>query len=640
MIVALAGQPNCGKSTLFNHIAGYKAVTGNFPGSSVSYTETHLTLNGYTCTCLDLPGTYSLSSEEPAEREALCHLLSGKVDALINVVDASLLGRSLELTLQLLELEIPMVLCLNMMDEAEKKGIWIDLQKLSGILGIPVVPTMAITGKGLRELFLQAFRVWEEKKKGKHIPFSRDVEITFQSLSSQNLPRLSLCGKLPPRFMAIKLMENDPDFRELISSLPALQEQVQLLQKALEDAHGVAAEEVISSERHALALNLFEKSTKILHPPQRDIRNLIDRWVMNRFGGYVILLAVFLAFFNLVFGLGNTLEEPLLNFFQRWMEEIQGLWGAKDISLILVLGSLQGIAGGIAIVLPYLVPFLLGLSLLEDVGYLPRVAFLMDTFMHRLGLHGKSIIPLILGYGCTVPAIMATRILEFPRHRFVVSLMTTMIPCSARITIIFGLVAFYIGPNAALGIFAMNLLVVAGLGKVLSILYPEVNQGLILEIPPFQVPHLKISVKKTWYRIREFIVVAWPLLIVGSVVLSLMEFAQIDQYVNVLVSPLTSLLGLPPAVGTTLLFGLLRKELAMIMLTQALGTSEILTVMTKSQVLVFTVFVIFYIPCLATIAALWKEIGKKEAILTVLFTLLVAITLGLLTRLGMGVLGG
>jgi len=440
--------------------------------------------------------------------------------------------------------------------------------------------------------------------------------------------------------MAIKLMENDPDFRNLISSLPALQEQVQLLQKSLEDAHGVAAEEVMSSERHALALNLFEKSAKILHPPQRDIRNLIDRWVMNRFGGYAILFAVFLAFFNLVFGLGGTLEEPLLNFFHRWMEEIQGLWGTKDISLILLLGCLQGIAGGIAIVLPYLVPFLLGLSLLEDVGYLPRVAFLMDTFMHRLGLHGKSIIPLILGYGCTVPAIMATRILELPRHRFVVSLMTTMIPCSARITIIFGLVAFYIGPNAALGIFAMNLLVVAGLGKVLSILYPEVNQGLILEIPPFQVPHLKISVKKTWYRIREFIVVAWPLLIVGSVVLSLMEFAQIDQYLNVWVSPLTSLLGLPQAVGTTLLFGLLRKELAMIMLAQALGTSEILTVMTKTQVLVFTVFVIFYIPCLATIAALWKEIGKRGAILTVFFTLLVAITLGLLTRLGMGVLGG
>jgi ferrous iron transport protein B len=527
-----------------------------------------------------------------------------------------------------------------MMDEAERKGIWIDLQKLSEILGIPVAPTMAITGKGLRELFLQVFRVEEEKKRGKHIPFSRDVEITLQSLSAQNLPRLSLCGKLPPRFMAIKLMENDPDFRNLISSLPALQEQVQLLQKSLEDAHGVAAEEVMSSERHALALNLFEKSTKILHPPQRDIRNLIDRWVMNRFGGYAILFAVFLAFFNLVFGLGGTLEEPLLNFFHRWMEEIQGLWGTKDISLILLLGCLQGIAGGIAIVLPYLVPFLLGLSLLEDVGYLPRVAFLMDTFMHRLGLHGKSIIPLILGYGCTVPAIMATRILELPRHRFVVSLMTTMIPCSARITIIFGLVAFYIGPNAALGIFAMNLLVVAGLGKVLSILYPEVNQGLILEIPPFQVPHLKISVKKTWYRIREFIVVAWPLLIVGSVVLSLMEFAQIDQYLNVWVSPLTSLLGLPQAVGTTLLFGLLRKELAMIMLAQALGTSEILTVMTKTQVLVFTVFVIFYIPCLATIAALWKEVGKRGAILTVLFTLLVAITLGLLTRLGMGVLGG
>ena len=235
-------------------------------------------------------------------------------------------------------------------------------------------------------------------------------------------------------------------------------------------------------------------------------------------------------------------------------------------------GVLQGIAGGIAIVLPYLVPFLIGLSLLEDVGYLPRVAFLMDVFMHRIGLHGKAIIPFILGYGCSVPAVMATRILEFPQHRFIVSILATMIPCAARITIIFGLVAFFISPNAALAIFALNILVVAISGKILSILfpYPEASLGLILEIPAYQLPPLRNTLKKSWYRIREFIVVAWPILIVGSALLALMEYGGIERYINAILSPLTHLLGLPPLLGTTLIFGLLRKELSLIMLTQAL----------------------------------------------------------------------
>jgi ferrous iron transport protein B len=234
---------------------------------------------------------------------------------------------------------------------------------------------------------------------------------------------------------------------------------------------------------------------------------------------------------------------------------------------------------------------------------------------------------------------MATRILEFPQHRFIVSILTTMIPCAARITIIFALVAFLISANAALAIFALNILVVAIAGKILSILfpYPEASLGLILEIPAYQLPPIRNTLKKSWYRIREFIVIAWPILILGSVLLALMEYGQVDLYFNGFLSPLTHLLGLPVSVGTTLIFGLLRKELSMIMLTQALGTTQVLTVMTKSQVMVFAVFVTFYIPCLATIAALWREIGKKGALVAVLFTLSVAVILALMTRIFLGI---
>jgi ferrous iron transport protein B len=639
MKIALAGQPNCGKSTIFNNIAGYKAITSNFPGTTVKYTETRTHVFGYTCNCIDLPGTYSLAAGDLAELEARRLLLSGEVDVIINVVDASLLIRSLELTLQLLELEVPMVLCLNMMDEAQRKGIQIDVQKLSSLLGIPVIPTIATTGKGLTELFIEVLRIDEEKERGKTLRFSKDIEAIVDDLVSALQFEWPVDEKVPSRFLAIKLLERDGFFIKEMRSMDFLN-RIKFFQEKLEQIHGVPSDEVISSERHALSMNLFERTSTVIHPPKKDIRIAIDQWVMHKFFGYLILAAAFYGFFHFIFGIGGYIEEPLMEVFDHWIGQMENVFGKGTLPFFLSKGVIQGIGGGIAIVLPYLVPFLIGLSILEDIGYLPRVAFLMDVFMHRIGLHGKSIIPFILGYGCSVPAVMATRILEFPQHRFVVSILTTMIPCAARITIIFALVAFFIGPNAALGIFALNILVVAVFGKILSILfpYPEASLGLILEIPAYQLPPLRNTLRKSWYRIREFIVIAWPILILGSVFLALMEYGGVEKPINWILSPLTHLLGLPVAVGTTLIFGLLRKELSMIMLTQALGTTQVLTVMTKTQILVFTIFVTFYIPCLATIAALWREIGKKGALLAILFTLSVAIILALLTRIFLGMI--
>jgi len=527
-----------------------------------------------------------------------------------------------------------------MMDEAQRKGIQIDSEKLSEVLGIPVVPTIAVTGKGLKELFIEVVSLMEEKKKGRVPKFSKDIEAIIGELVSLLQTEWPVEGKVPCRFLAVKLLENDELFVKKIREADHTFNRIRSFQDRLEQIHGVPSDEVISSERHALAMNLFEKVSVVVHPPKKDIRMILDHWVMHKWVGYLILGGIFYGFFNFIFGIGGYIEEPLIGLFEGWIGHLESFFGKDSLSLFISKGVLQGIAGGIAIVLPYLVPFLIGLSLLEDIGYLPRAAFLMDVFMHRIGLHGKSIIPFILGYGCSVPAVMATRILEFPQHRFMVSILTTMIPCAARITIIFGLVAFFISPNAALAIFALNILVVAISGKILSLLfpYPEASLGLILEIPAYQFPPVRNTLKKSWYRIREFIVIAWPILILGSVFLALMEYAGLERHINWALSPLTHLLGLPTPVGTTLIFGLLRKELSLIMLTQALGTTQVLTVMTKTQVMVFTVFVTFYIPCLATIAALWREIGKKGALVAVLFTLSVAIILGLMTRIFLGIL--
>jgi ferrous iron transport protein B len=629
MKVALAGQPNCGKSTIFNYVSGYRAITSNFPGTTVKYTASQIYVDGHTCECIDLPGTYSLTSMDAAEYEARKYLLSGGADVIINVVDASLLSRSLELTFQLMELEIPMVLCLNMMDEARRKGIEIDLKRLSSLLGIPVVGTIGVKGRGLKDLFSESLSVFEIGRKPKTIQYSRDVEEIIELMIAYLVDDLTL----PKRLTAIKLLENDENFIAIVKDKNEdSSKRIRELQNILSNRHGRSSDMVISSERHSQAMNIFETAAKVIHPPKRDIRVQVDNIVMHPYVGYIILILVFYGFFNFIFGIGEKGEEPLMGMFEFLSQLLGETLGSESVGFLILNGILQGIAGGIAIVLPYLVPFLIGLALLEDVGYLPRVAFLMDSFMHRIGLHGKSIFPLMLGYGCNVPAIMGTRILESERDRFIVSLLASLVPCAARTTIIFGLVAFFISPNAALAIYVLNIAVIALTGRILSIILPEVTPGMIMEIPVYHLPSIRTTLAKSWYRIREFIVIAWPMLIVGSVILSMMEFWGMDRLINAMLWPITYVLGLPEAVGTTLIFGVLRKELSMIMLIQALETPHVLTVMSKVQVLVFTVFVVFYIPCLATIAILWREIGSKRALFTVLFTFILAIGLALATR--------
>ena len=632
MRVVLVGQPNCGKSTIFNYLSGYKAVVSNFPGTTVKYTASKLFINGYTCECIDLPGTYSLISMDAAEIEARKYLLREPVDVIINVIDASLLGRSLELTLELLELSKPMVIALNMVDEAERKGIQIDIGKLSQILGVPVVKTIAYTGKGLAELVRTALEVYKKQIIGQPIYLSKHVEEIVVKLTSK-VDKVAKTLNLPPRFLALKLLEKDTEFEKILKNTAfSLLSFVNKTQKHLEQTHGRPSDVVISSERHALAMNIYETVVKVLRSPKPDIRDKIDDVLMHKIWGYIFLALIFYLFFTLVFKIGSYIETPLMNILDQGLIKIQRFISPSSFLYVIIEGGIQGIAGGIAIVLPYLTPFLIGLAILEDSGYLPRVAFLLDTFMHRIGLHGKSVIPFLLGYGCSVPAVMATRILESQRDRFITAILTTLIPCSARTVIIMGLVFYYLGPNYAFGIYILNLLVVGLAGKVLTKMYPEVTPGLLLEVPNYHLPSYKTVWVKSWYRLKEFIVIAWPILIVGSIVLGILQFFQLDKIINTLCLPITVPLALPPEVGTTLIFGILRKELSLIMLLQALGTKDILSVMNKGQILTFTMFVVFYIPCAATIAALWREIGGRKTGLAVIFSFMVAFSIAILTR--------
>ncbi|HPW18487.1 MAG TPA: ferrous iron transport protein B [Candidatus Aminicenantes bacterium] len=633
--VVFIGQPNSGKSTLFNSIAGPKAETSNFPGTSIKHTHSRVNIEGRLLDIVDLPGAYSLCTTDPAEQVVLTHLFDERPDLVVNVVDASTLSRGLELTLELVELGYPLVVALNMTDVAERKGVRTDAAALGRLLGVPVVPTIAAHGRGVKELLDRVFEVLDRGGRPRPLPFSADVEDRIAGLERSLPPGFPVVSNA--RFTAVKLVETAGhacgDFLGQVE--PGLKADVDRVLRELEERRGAPAYEVVSAERHHQAMKLFEDTSRVLRGRRMTWDKRLDAVLMHPVLGYVILAAVFLAFFTVIFKVGSPLESLLLGPFIKLRAALAARLGS-GLVFHLAEGLLQGIGGGVAIVLPYFLPLLFLMSALEDFGYLARAGFLLDAFMHRIGLHGKSISPFVLGFGCNVPAIMATRTLESHRDRVLTSVLIPFIPCSARTTIVLALVAFYLGPLWAMGFYAANILVVAVVGWALSRFLKEPSPGLILEIPSLKAPRAGAILRKTWLQVHSFIRFAWPILIGGSLVLSLLSYVRADRWINGVLAPLVVKgLGLPRELGVTLVFGFLRKELSLIMMLQALGVDyhSIMSVITREQLVVFTVFISFFIPCLSTFAVLWKEIGKKWAFVSAGLSVGVALALSWAVRL-------
>lgn len=620
--IALVGQPNAGKSTLFNAIVGYRAVAANFPGTTVEALRGRAIVAGRPVEVVDLPGAYSLLAGDPAEEVTRRLLLSGEVDAVVQVADASLLGRSLELTLELAEIGIPMVLCLNMMDEAAHKGVKISQDDLAERLGVPVVATVASRGQGLRELLSSLARARPARRPS----YAADVGRALTAVEDAIVAAPDL-ARLPRAYAAALVLGSGAGGWALA---PDEARQVDEARAELARSRGEHPQVILADERHAQAARLFEEVATVAHA-RVGWREKLDDFFMHRLLGYPLLGMVLFTLFWLTFQAGSALEGLLMPLLAGLSELAGGALGQGALARVLV-GALDGLWAGMGIVLPYLVPFYLLLALLEDVGYLPRVGFLLDGLMHRVGLHGKSVIPLLLGYGCSVPAVLATRILEDERDRFVTAALAVMVPCAARAIVVFGLVGKFVGPGPALGLFVLNVIVVGAAGAVLGRFLPGLGGSLILEIPPYRAPGVRTTLAKVWLRLRGFVRVVWPLLVVSSAVLAVIEAlgwaGALDRGLRFITWPL----GLPPETGFPLVFGIFRKELTLVMLTQALGTENLAQVLSSGQMLVFTVFVLFYVPCLATVGALGRELGWRRTGLVILGTTGVALILGVLAR--------
>ncbi len=615
IVIALAGQPNCGKSTLFNAVAGFKVDVGNFAGTSVAFAETRVTFQGRRIRLVDLPGTYSISSHDLAEKVARDFLLSGEVDALINVVDASMLSRSLEFTLQLVEMRLPMVMCLNMMDEAQRKGMEIDTSRLEELLGVPVRTAVAVVGTGIDEVFRQAIRACDRAGSAPIEPcYDRDIEDALARLLAEYPDSVRSALPLSERFVILRLLEKDEDFeRKVQVASPEFLARAGEERRRLAERDGRAEPLALGSHRHSLVLDLYEKVVRHRRGNVLGTREKVDRFIIHPIGGAITVVGSLLLTFFLAFFLGNAIAGVVDVPFGALRASIQAL--PSGVGPAILLGLFEGVVAGAGIVLPYLVPLLVLLAIFEDTGLLPRIAFMVDGILHRVGLHGSSVVPLILGYGCNVPSIMATRTLENPRDRFVTMMVAPFVTCSARSVVIIALAGKYLGVLVTVGLYLFGGLVSMAVSYSLTRSKRRKSLGVIMEVPPLRRPYPKIVARKVWLRLREFVMMAWPVLILSSIALSLLSYAGTDATINRLLSPLTaSWLHLPVAVGIPLFLGLFRKELTLVMLGAALGTDAIGTVLSSGQIFVLVIFTMLYVPCVATLAAQWREGGWRTAV--------------------------
>jgi ferrous iron transport protein B len=627
LVIALAGNANVGKSVIFNYLTGLHQHIGNWPGKTVEKAEGTLRFKDYTIDIVDLPGIYSLSTFSLEEVVSRQYIAEERPDLVINVVDAAVLERNLAFTLQLMELERPMVLALNQLDIAKKKGIEIDIEKLEALLGVPVIPTVAVKGIGLFELLERAVKIVERGQVSRReVRYGKEVEERIAKLSRTIR---GMQSDYPLRYIAVKLLEGDAEIaKEVAKQRPQAVDAAKQFANEIENLHKHSCSTVITSERYDAAGCFVRQAQKFIRPVKPTIEERLHDATTHKIAGYVIMVLLLLLIFLFIFTFGDYVSTLLSSLLYGLEPLVMKLFGTGIVGE-LAWGAVEGLIAGVTIVLPYIIPFYIVLYFLEDSGYLSRVAFLMDNIMHKIGLHGKAFIPMMLGYGCNVPACLGCRVMETHRESLLAAFVTTLIPCAAVTVIIMGLVGQFVGIQWAIMIYVLNLIVIFALGRLAFKVLPGEPTSLIMEMSDYKMPQMKTVLKETGFRVAEFAKIAFPLIVLGSLAITALEIAGLLTPIASLLSPITVLwLGLPVVTGITLIFGVIKKELLLIMLATLLGTTNFAAVLTPVQMIVLAIVAVFYIPCIATIAVLVKEFGFKEALFITLFEIAFAIALG------------
>jgi len=650
--IALVGMPNSGKSTLFNAVSATSVQTGELTGTRGVYSECAVQIGFDEARLISLPAIQSLNNLPHDDLVTLQFLLWGDhlplvsaheqhqppapfspPDVIIQVVDATALERHLELTFELSQLGKPMVLALNMMDEARRKGMHINSRTLSDRLGIPVVPTVALMGHGIAELFDVAATAVREGE----IPHpQRPSDYIVQALKPLNNalhdPELQKAFRVPYSFLLMQVAANDRYFMDELKQhfpqrLPALEQ----LRVTAEQSLPRTLEEELHADRHHRAATLFEAVSRLGPPVEgRGWRYWLDELFLHPRWGLLGSLGVFALVLFVVFE-GSVYLDSMTA--AKLIDQVSG-WQPETLGGVIGRAVTDGLIGLVGIVIPYMIPLVLLLVWLEEAGIMQRIAFVVDRGFHKIGLHGGVALPFLLGLGCNVPAIAGTAAVASGRDRIVASLLITFVPCSARSAIILAIGGKYLGGIGVFAVFMLTMIVIAVMGRVLTRRYPETGPGQVIEIPHYAMPSAHALIQKTWLRTSDILTIVTPLLVGGSIVLALLSHFGADNMINTLFTPITSWwLGLPLVLGVPILFGVLRKELSLLMIYQALGTFDIEMYLDWVQIMTFLIFLTFYIPCISTFAVMLRTIGRREAFFSIVLSVSVALVISGVIRL-------
>jgi len=648
--VALAGNPNSGKSTIFNALTGGHAHVGNWPGVTVEKKEGKFEYNGYNIIVTDLPGTYSLTAYSIDERIARDYIVKEKPDVVVCVVDSTNLERNLYLLISLLELGANVVLDLNMADIIEQRKIKIDTKRIEELLGIPVVMTSGIKGTGLDKLKETIIKVKDRKGSSVKINYGKEIEEVIRKIEEQ---LDGIVSSYPKRFLSLKLLEGDSGIIEEVKKAgyenvvkTALQES-----SRLEKEFGFDIETEIIEKRYGFIQGIIQQCVKKLTTIEEKltVSDKIDKIVTNRWLGIPIFAFMMWLTFQLTFTIGGFFADYIDTFF-GWLAESSSTWllssGAPNWLASLVGDGIISGVGAVLVFLPNIMIMFLFLSFLEDVGYMARAAFIMDKAMHAIGLPGKSFIPMILGFGCNVPAIMSTRTISDERDRLLTILINPFISCSARLPVYILFTEVFFKKNQGLIVFslyALGILIAILSAKLFKSTIPKLKgpvSPLVMELPPYRLPSLKVVSIHTWERSREFLKKAGTIIFAGVILIWLLasipqsaEYASEATLIGRLgkfFAPLLKPAGFPFwQAAVALLFGIIAKEVVVGTFGTLFGGEENLSIalskmFTPLSAYSFMVMSLLYIPCIASIGVIFRETNSwKWTAFAVIYSLIV-----------------
>lgn len=619
----MIGQPNVGKSSLFSRLTGIGVISSNYPGTTVEFDEATVTMDDVTLHFHDLPGTYSLYANSDDEKVVMDMLRDSENDVILVVADSTNLESSLVLTIEISELGIPVIVALNKYDLASRRYD-VDIDGLSRVLGVPVVPVSSKTGEGVSDL-LHAIAGGSAKVS--------DYRVMYDGHVLKYVEELMRIDPTITWGQAIKLLEGIDLRTDSVS-----QEVKDRISQMSEEFIGIHKEPMnmhLARDRYGDAhIIVMEVMVRKQTEPSRKDR--ISEMTINPSTGIPILIAVFLAVFGILIFVGDLLATLVDDAYVAVVGSALADFGYSvggELGEAIFTGIDSSISAILGLVIPYIMLFYILLGVLEDTGYLPRAVVLLDRSMHRLGIHGNGFIPMMVGFGCNVPAVMATRVIRSRRERLILCTIICMaIPCSAQLATITGVTGKYAGAVWVLAIFAILIALGFFSGCILNRFLKYEPSNLAMELPELQTPSAFNILKKTWLRISDFFKLAVPLLIVGSIIIELLvHYDLLDSIVEPMSWLTVTLLGLPAVTIIAFIAGILRKEMSygmLVILAASVGIEDITLFMTAQQFIVFGIVMSIYIPCLATMTAMYRELGAKDTVLVSLASMTVAVVIG------------